>query len=267
MSCLGPTYNPQPPREWYRFSNNCPTNLPEISLYDLINPDNIISDYYKYRSPFYKKGNILQYKANSANITQSQRYAQIAQGMWTNRTKTWSSQTVNVTNPNSDILKRVNYYTVISPNYSVNGTEIIQPVLSTSNITNCAVNVTKNNAVLPKKQQSGTPPNNPLPPVVQTTSGPSMPPYIYRPTVLKPKVIQTGGSLLCNIVENPCTGEILDRTYTKDCYPTTDSDVPGTPTLLCWNSGLQTYYPKTKLTYGTSGNKWPVNSKAIFSAQ
>ena len=93
-----------------------------------------------------------------------------------------------------------------------------------------------------------------------------MAPYVYQPKVVQTPIIQDGGVLICSVIQDPCTGTILDKTYTQDCYPSTDSDVPGKPTLLCWNSGMQTYYPKTKLTYGTTGNKWPTNAKAIFPA-
>ena len=66
------------------------------------------------------------------------------------------------------------------------------------------------------------------------------------------------------------TGTDTDKTMidvlTNRCNPTSASDVPGPITELCYNDGQQTYYPKTKLTYGTSGNKWPVNSKIVKSA-
>ena len=102
MSCFGPNYNPQPPREWYRFQNNCSTAaFSPINITTLLNPSNNISPAYKYQLAVYKKGNILQYKKNSSDLTKKQRYAQIAKGMWTNRTKTWSSQSESVSNPNS----------------------------------------------------------------------------------------------------------------------------------------------------------------------
>jgi hypothetical protein len=261
MSCLGPEYNPVPTKEWYRFQNRCPSiigvsdgsvagTVPRSAQYELA---------------VYKKGNILQYKKNSADLTKNQRYSQIAKGMWTNRTKTWGSQSESVTNPNSDLLKRVNYETVVLPNYSVDGTEIVEPILSTSAITYCSPIIPKNFANLPATSFLIN--NNPsVPPVAQTTTTLTMPPYVYRPKIITPIAIQNGGSLVGTITANPCSGQILQQTRTQDCYPTSDSDVPGPATLLCWNDGLQTYYPKTKLTYGTSGNKWPTNAKFIFSA-
>ena len=53
------------------------------------------------------KGNILQYKANSSNLTKAQKYSKIAKGQWTNRNTTWATQsTRGYTNPNTNSLKR-----------------------------------------------------------------------------------------------------------------------------------------------------------------
>jgi hypothetical protein len=91
---------------------------------------------------------------------------------------------------------------------------------------------------------------------------PSNPPYIPPPgTIIY--VIPDGGNLLCNRIEDPCTGEILDKTRNNLCFPTSCSDVPGKIKLLCWSGREQVYFPKVKRTYGTSGNKWPVNAKFI----
>jgi len=58
------------------------------------------------------KGNVLQHKNNSSNLTQKQRYALIAKGKWINRT-TWGSQSANgYTNPNIKNLQRVNYVSI-----------------------------------------------------------------------------------------------------------------------------------------------------------
>jgi len=54
------------------------------------------------------KGNVLQYKKNSSNLTKKQQYALIAQGKWVNR-KTWATQSASgYTNPNTKGLQRVN---------------------------------------------------------------------------------------------------------------------------------------------------------------
>jgi hypothetical protein len=54
------------------------------------------------------KGNVLQYKKNSSNLTKKQQYALIAQGKWVNH-KTWATQSASgYTNPNTKRLQRVN---------------------------------------------------------------------------------------------------------------------------------------------------------------
>ena len=96
MSGLGPGYNPKPPRAWYR-----------VQIDVLNNPAS-----YQPEKQMLLKGNILQYKKNSSNLTKQQRYSQIAKGQWTNRTKSWASQTQTSTNPNTSSLLRVNYESV-----------------------------------------------------------------------------------------------------------------------------------------------------------
>jgi hypothetical protein len=204
MSCLVPNYNPIPTREWDRFENRC-----AYDAVDILTPKQAIIAEMNY------KGNILQYKKNSSNLTKQQRYAQIAKGAWTNRTTTWASQTQKYTNPNTNSLQRVNYYKVpvskLPYQYSLNCPNLINPITGQ-----------------------------------------------YE--------IPDGGNLLCNVVQNICSGQITQVTANQLCYPTTDSNVPGKIMQLCYNDGQQTYYPKTRLTYGSSGNKFPTNAKLIFSA-
>jgi len=111
MSCLVPGYNPNPTRTWSRVQSNCSLTIP-------INP---ITPLQAAALQMRRKGNALQYKANSSNLTKQQQYSLIAQGKWTNRTKTWatqgSSSSINVipamstssdyTNPNTHNLQQV----------------------------------------------------------------------------------------------------------------------------------------------------------------
>jgi len=97
MSCLTSGYNPIPTKEWSRFQNTCSFNTntgisPLLSL-------QIANNY---------KGNILQYKKNSSNLTKKQIYTQIAKGNWTNRTTTWATQSDIYTNPNTTGLTQIN---------------------------------------------------------------------------------------------------------------------------------------------------------------
>ena len=90
MSCYN-NYLPQPSRVWSRVQNSCveQTNL-EAARIAMLN-----------------KGNILQYEANSSNLTKAQRYSKIAKGQWVNRNITWATQSARgYTNPNTTSLKR-----------------------------------------------------------------------------------------------------------------------------------------------------------------
>ena len=239
MSCLGPTYNPQPPREWTRFSTDITTSVTPQTAYDMA---------------MLAKGNVLQYKKNSSNITKNQRYSQIARGSWTNRNTTWATQSDTYTNPNTSSLKRNGYSGSVDGVNTIYDPRICVPPI-----------------VIPI--------NNPLPvPGTDGIKSPDVPEQPKKPLgalanipplpapIIPELVIPDGGTLQCNVVENFCTGQVVYKTKQNFCYPTSDSDVPGPIILLCYNSGLPTYYPKTKLTYGNSNNKWPVNAKFIFPA-
>ena len=195
-------YNPIPPRVWSRVQNRCSTDTYDSTV-NYANND--------YDRQMLLKGNILQYKKNSSSLTKKQRYTQIAKGMWTNRTKTWATQSDTYTNPNNSSLLRVNY-TILDPS---------------------------NNTFSSPPNPFGCP----------TTE------------------IQDGGNLVCNVVVDPCTQEVIKRTKSQQlCNPTTDSDVPGQIQDLCWNDGTQTWYPRQRYTMGNSGTSWPEGYKGFVSA-
>ena len=75
-----------------------------------------------------------------------------------------------------------------------------------------------------------------------------------------------GGNLVCGTFENPCTGEIIEKSVQPNYYPTTDSNVPGPIQQLYWDPKLQTWYPKVRRVMNNSTNKWPVNYKFLISA-
>jgi hypothetical protein len=255
MSCLGPYYNPVPPREWYRVQSSCSYFPGPYNPYQYV-----ISPLTGKEIPAYQldsdikmatKSNILQYKKNSSNLAQWQRYSKIAQGKWINRNITWATQSQSYTNPNTKSLKRVN-----GINITIDGTP------TTDSVT-CPSNVITTNDAFPLYEP--TPNASPIiPPPPPPTPGGSTIPIVPIPKPELPTVIQDLGTLLCNTTENICTGEILVVPSNQICHPTTDSDVPGTIQLLCWTNRLQTWYPKQRTTMPTSTDKWPVNAKAIF---
>lgn len=110
------SYNPRPPRVWSRVQNRCTftDNNSYNSVYSPLTGKTtslLEADYY---DKLLYKGNILQYKKNTSNLTKSQRYSQICKGMWTNRTKSYATQTQSYTNPNTSNLKQVNFINVPS---------------------------------------------------------------------------------------------------------------------------------------------------------
>lgn len=267
---------PRPPRVWSRVQGICST-LPV----DTISPveAGIIA--------MARKGNVLQYKNNSSNITKQQRYSQIAKGMWTNRNTTWASQTITTTMPNTQSLKRVNYKTI----YLDNGAPAVGPI-TCPNLTPATIpnKLPTNPNIRPDSipindNQLGIRPNlcpvyviPPGPPIyIIPDPSPEVPKKPIDPIiipvlpVIKPPaqpparvVIPDGGNLVCNISENICTGEVYSVTQANDnCNPTSASDVPGPIMPLCYNDALPTYYPRQRYIMTNSGNKFPVGYKCL----
>jgi len=111
-------YLPIPPRVWSRVQNQCtyvldssynsvyiPLTNQTVSPTQAINEDKLIY-----------KGNILQYKGNSAQFTKSQKYSQLARMAGPNRKKVFATQSQTYTNPNITGLQRVNSTTIPFPN-------------------------------------------------------------------------------------------------------------------------------------------------------
>ena len=188
-------YNPVPPKVWYRVQNSCYLTTQPITSYE-------------YTKQMLLKGNILQYKKNSSNLTNSQKYSLIARGQWVSRGKTYATQSEKYTNPNTTSLLRVNGTSVVAP-----------PTFPNPNQDICPTNI-----------------------------------------------YQDGGNLICNTTVNPCTGEVIKKTTNKICYPSSDSDVPGKITNLCWDNRLQTWYPKQRYIMNTTTDKWPEGYKGFVSA-
>lgn len=210
-------YLPIPPRAWSRVEARC--------TYENSANDN--SSGYDplvfQRLAQINKGNVLQYKKNSSQLTKSQRYSQIAKGLWTNRTKTWATQSDTYTNPNMTSLKRVGY------------------------------------VEYPKNDITPGSPANPAGPYVPVSA-------LSDPFNCPNFNFKDGGSLICGVYQNPCTGEVVERTFQPNYYPTSDSDVPGPIQYLYWDPRLQTWYPRQRLTMNNSANKWPTNYKLFQSA-
>jgi hypothetical protein len=226
MSCFNNNcYLPQPPRAWSRVQNSC-------SLITDTDNNGLVRDPYTgqlvpavvlaERIAMLNKGNVLQYKANSSNLTKSQKYSKIAKGQWVNRNTTWAIQsTRGYTNPNTTSLKRDgNINIAIDP---ITGA-IIGP---TEAPPTCPQPINPVYPALPSNGGGGSSIIDPeIPPPVPPTPGSDIFPVIIPDTPPEPIVIQDGG--------------IQD---------------------LCWNDGTQTWYPRQRYVMTNSTNKWPVNAE------
>lgn len=115
-------YNPIPPRAWSRVQSQCTYVQPGNTysqIYLPLSGQTVSQAQANYEEKLYFKGNILQYKGNSATLTKKQRYSQIAKGGGPNRKKCFATQTQTYSNPNITGLLWTNYVTLPFPNQLV----------------------------------------------------------------------------------------------------------------------------------------------------
>ena len=304
MSCFNPCKKPpQPSRVWSRVQNTCSTNIASTTPNQIFFPlKNKILTIQQVANEIQmiEKGNILQYKKNSSNITKQQKYAQIAKGQWLNRNPTLATQGQNMTDPNTRGFKRVNFKTI----YADDGTDAFEPVTCPKPK---IIEIPKK---LPPRFDRGgpgppSPPPQPLDPLIGPNSrlNPSYPyncpqyvqpgdylgfgpkieieeklppkpenawpeyglPYIDPSNPEKPRdVIPDGGNFICGPDDMcPTTIKVGRNFYKSDhCNPTTASDVPGPVQDLCYNSRkLATFYPRQRRVMTNSGDKFPTGYK------
>jgi hypothetical protein len=251
MYCFnGNCYLPVPPRAWSRVQNSCsviaPTNDTDNAFVKVPYTNEVVP-YVELgpRLAMINKGNVLQYKKNSSNLTQWQKYSKIAKGQWVNRTTTWASQSSRgFTDPNTQQLHRVGGTPGTTNSY-------------------CPKPPLPDNPVLPPTQGGGGgpdgPPLPPPPPTPPVNPG-NVIPVVPEPAPDEPVIFPDFGNLVCGTYENLCTGEVITPIKLDNCNPTTDSDVPGPIELLCWNDGNPTWYPRQRYVMSNSTDKWPVNA-------
>lgn len=253
MSCDGITYIPIPANAWYREETKCTSN----------NDNNMLI-----------KGNVLQYKNNASNFSQNQIYSKLITGKWINKNTSWANQSeTGITNPNNGFLKRINS-TNIAINYETG--EIIGPTNSPitcpiyansyqpppalpqnlNNDNNKSKKYKMQNIFFPIKKYNSTKTKT-------LTSNPNenVLPYRTQQPSSNIIVIQDGGNLLCNVIQNPCNpSQIIQTKSYNPCNISSDSDVPGKIIPLCWDNSIKSWYPKQKTTMSTSNSKWPTTS-------
>ena len=85
MSCFNNScYLPQPARAWSRVQNSCSltTNIDNNGLVKIPYSNQLVpASALGLKMAMLNKGNVLQYKANSSNLTQSQKYSKIVKGL------------------------------------------------------------------------------------------------------------------------------------------------------------------------------------------
>ena len=108
-------YLPIPPRAWSRVQNTCTyinSNDSYDSAYIPLTNQTVSLAQANYEDKLQYKGNILQYKGNSSQLTKRQKYSQLAKCLGPNRTKVFATQSQTYTNPNTSGLLRVNSVSV-----------------------------------------------------------------------------------------------------------------------------------------------------------
>jgi hypothetical protein len=113
------SYNPIPTRAWSRVENQCVFIVPGSEYKQAFVPltGQIVSQSQaNYETKQIYKGNILQYKGNSARLTKTQKYSQLARMCGPNRTKVFATQSQTYSNPNTTGLLRQNFDTYQFPN-------------------------------------------------------------------------------------------------------------------------------------------------------
>lgn len=264
MDCYNNCYLPIPSRAWSRVQNNCSivtdnNSFVKVPYTNKIVPFGLLGQ----RIAMLNKGNVLQYKANSSNLTQAQKYSKIAQGKWSNRNTTWATQsTRGYTNPNNTSLKRSGNVTNVAID------PITGAIIGTTNApVTCPQTITYINEGLPSNGGGGIPQEPEIPPPIEPTPNSNTFPPIIPDTPTEPIVIQDEGILICSVQENVCNGETKSTLSQQLCNPTSDSDVPGQIEYLCWNDGTPTWYPRQRYIMTNSANKWPVNSTLSSSVR
>uniref|UniRef100_A0A6C0EQV7 Uncharacterized protein n=1 Tax=viral metagenome TaxID=1070528 RepID=A0A6C0EQV7_9ZZZZ len=116
-------YNPIPTRVWTRVQNQCTyintSNNPNDNVYIPLTNQYVTPLAAQEETQMMSKGNILQYKKNSANLTKNQKYSRISKGFGAARRKCYATQSQTYTNPNTSSLLRVNYNNIPYPNQIV----------------------------------------------------------------------------------------------------------------------------------------------------
>lgn len=115
-------YVPKPPRVWSRVQNQCTFIVPNSNYQNAYIPltnETVSQAEANYYEKLLYKGNILQYKDNSAKFSKKIKYSQLAHGFGPSRTKVFATQSQTYSNPNTKGYQRVNSVFYPFPNQIV----------------------------------------------------------------------------------------------------------------------------------------------------
>ena len=265
MSCLGPNYTITTKPPWSRkrsvcfdvvnyiaVENNETTNNNDFIYVPLFKKYILLSEL-KNAFDMYNKGNVLQYAYihHNGKLTKNQRFALISKGKWTTR-KSFATQSDRFTNPNTHLLKRVNYDTI---NVETGAQSTSQTITCPTRTPQPYVNV------LPVTNNTpSTVPNIlPGPPPTPSNNKFTLPDIFPVVNNVIETVIPDGGNLIIGTIENICTGEskIICDIDPFVCFPSSASNVPfdnGEDKDLCYIKGAPTWLPKKQGQSSTSDN-------------
>ena len=241
-------------RCYYPYVNFIPTAIPRedqlgnfkrCTYTDLSLPQNELQDF-KNSPEMRNKGNVLQYKINQNPLSKNMIYSRKVRGEWTNNKKTYATQTQKVANPNTGSLLRVGgtLTSVGGDPTSTNTYCIYNPETFPSNQPSEVV-------VIPPYAYTEPPVDIITPPeeLGPITADPYDPPPVSEEEPVN-YVAPTGGVLICSLTVVPTCNtsvegqQVINQTFDQMCYSAENSDVPGS-SLLCWDEGQQTWYPRS----------------------
>ena len=223
-------YNPTVPRAWSRVQSLCTDPLiPEgnYTVYIPLIKKNLPPVSADLQNQMLLKGNILQFKKNSSNLTKNQKYTQLAKGAGPSRKKSYATQGIQYSNPNTSSYQRINSTTYVYPN-SIPGAP--------------------NNQAGPFQ----TPVKNPY--------GCTSTSIEEGGSLICNKIVNPCSNVV--IKEAPENTRCYPITASDVPGFSNKSVVKN----LCWYPNIQTWYPRQRRTMSNSGNKWPTNYKSFVPA-
>jgi hypothetical protein len=269
MSCLGPNYVITNAPPWSRkastcfnieniISNRLDSSGNEFVYIPLLKRSVLISEISN-ALDMYNKANVLQYAYNSGTnrLTKNQKYALICKRKWSTR-KTFATQTETYSNPNMQLLERVNYGTV----NLATGVQTIVP----EPITCPSGNPVPTPSVLPVNNNtpSNIPNILPGPPPTPSNNKFTLPDIFPVVNESIQRIAADGGNLIIGTISDICTGKTKNICEQEPfvCFPSSASNVPpedGIDYNLCFVRDAPVWLPKKSAQASSNNNNNSTN--------